>query len=118
MDSRLLVVHRTCFWRSPPWGAHTAEREPARTHASRSAYGLVLPSSRRWQWVHYDELVRLTDSPVTRLNRAVVVGEADKPAGRAALAGHYTASLDETQASIFAAIESCCATSARRPNSY
>ena len=22
---------RTCFWPSPPWGAHTAEREPVRT---------------------------------------------------------------------------------------
>jgi predicted RNA polymerase sigma factor len=27
----------------------------------------------------YDELVRLTDSPVVRLNRAVAVGEADGP---------------------------------------
>ncbi|SDU77698.1 RNA polymerase sigma factor [Jiangella alkaliphila] len=35
----------------------------------------------------YDELVRLTGSPVVRLNRAVVVGEADGPrAGLAALA--------------------------------
>ncbi|RJT96948.1 RNA polymerase subunit sigma-24 [Arthrobacter frigidicola] len=40
----------------------------------------------------YDELVRLTDSPVARLNRAVAVGEADGPrAGLAALA-----SLDPT----------------------
>jgi RNA polymerase sigma factor (sigma-70 family) len=36
----------------------------------------------------YDELVRLTSSPVVRLNRAVAVGEADGPrAGLAALAG-------------------------------
>jgi RNA polymerase sigma factor (sigma-70 family) len=36
----------------------------------------------------YDELVRLTGSPVARLNRAVAVGEADgPPAGLAALAG-------------------------------
>jgi predicted RNA polymerase sigma factor len=36
----------------------------------------------------YDELVRLTDSPVARLNRAVAVGEAAGPrAGLAALAG-------------------------------
>jgi RNA polymerase sigma factor (sigma-70 family) len=36
----------------------------------------------------YDELVRLTNSPVARLNRAVAVGEADGPqAGLAALAG-------------------------------
>ncbi len=35
----------------------------------------------------YDELVRLTDNPVARLNRAVAVGEADSPrAGLAALA--------------------------------
>jgi predicted RNA polymerase sigma factor len=34
----------------------------------------------------YDELVRLTDSPIVRLNRAVAVGEADGPqAGLAAL---------------------------------
>src|SRR5712672_2288130 len=36
----------------------------------------------------YDELVRLTDNPVARLNRAVAVGESDGPrAGLAALAG-------------------------------
>jgi len=36
----------------------------------------------------YDELVRLTDSPVARLNRAVAVGEADGArAGLAAMAG-------------------------------
>jgi RNA polymerase sigma factor (sigma-70 family) len=36
----------------------------------------------------YDELVRLTDNPVARLNRAVAVGAADGPrAGLAALAG-------------------------------
>jgi predicted RNA polymerase sigma factor len=35
----------------------------------------------------YDELVRITDSPVARLNRVVAVGEADGPqAGLAALA--------------------------------
>ena len=35
----------------------------------------------------YDELVRLTDSPVARLNRAVAIGEAHSPrAGLAALA--------------------------------
>jgi RNA polymerase sigma factor (sigma-70 family) len=40
----------------------------------------------------YDELARLTDNPVVRLNRAVAVGEADGPrAGLAALA-----ELDET----------------------
>lgn len=49
------------------------------------------PSADETDWVQivewYDELVRLTDSPVARLNRAVAVGEADGPqAGLAALA--------------------------------
>jgi RNA polymerase sigma factor (sigma-70 family) len=49
-------------------------------------------SAEETDWVQivewYDELVRLTDSPVARLNRAVAVGEADGPrAGLAALAG-------------------------------
>src|SRR3954465_549343 len=49
------------------------------------------PSAAETDWVQivewYDELVRLTDSPVVRLNRAVAVGEADGPrAGLAALA--------------------------------
>lgn len=36
----------------------------------------------------YDELVRITDSPIARLNRAVALGEADGPrAGLAALGG-------------------------------
>ncbi|MFJ7247990.1 RNA polymerase sigma factor [Kitasatospora sp. NPDC098652] len=48
------------------------------------------PSAGETDWVQivewYDELVRLTDSPVVRLNRAVAVGEADGPqAGLAAL---------------------------------
>ncbi|MFJ9417692.1 RNA polymerase sigma factor [Streptomyces sp. NPDC101227] len=49
------------------------------------------PTAGETDWVQivewYDELVRLTDSPVVRLNRAVAVGEADGPrAGLAALA--------------------------------
>ncbi|MFD9164783.1 RNA polymerase sigma factor [Streptomyces sp. NPDC059558] len=49
------------------------------------------PGADRTDWVQivewYDELARLTDSPVVRLNRAVAVGEADGPrAGLAALA--------------------------------
>ncbi|MCF3961855.1 RNA polymerase sigma factor [Streptomyces fuscigenes] len=49
------------------------------------------PSAGETDWVQivewYDELARLTDSPVVRLNRAVAVGEADGPrAGLAALA--------------------------------
>jgi predicted RNA polymerase sigma factor len=48
-------------------------------------------SAAETDWVQvvewYDELARLTDSPVVRLNRAVAVGEADGPrAGLAALA--------------------------------
>ena len=47
-------------------------------------------SAEETDWVQivewYDELVRLTDSPVARLNRAVAAGEADRPrAGLAAL---------------------------------
>ncbi|MFD9692277.1 RNA polymerase sigma factor [Kitasatospora sp. NPDC059146] len=50
------------------------------------------PTAGETDWVQivewYDELVRLTDSPVVRLNRAVAVGEADGPrAGLAALGG-------------------------------
>ncbi|MFE2631035.1 RNA polymerase sigma factor, partial [Streptomyces sp. NPDC059374] len=49
------------------------------------------PTAEETDWVQivewYDELVRLTGSPVARLNRAVAVGEADGPqAGLAALA--------------------------------
>jgi RNA polymerase sigma factor (sigma-70 family) len=49
------------------------------------------PSAEETDWTQiaewYDELVRLTDSPVVRLNRAVAVGEAYGPrAGLAALA--------------------------------
>ncbi|MBQ1123576.1 RNA polymerase sigma factor [Streptomyces sp. B15] len=48
------------------------------------------PTAEETDWVQivewYDELTRLTDSPVVRLNRAVAVGEADGPrAGLAAL---------------------------------
>ncbi|MFD5234351.1 RNA polymerase sigma factor [Streptomyces qaidamensis] len=49
------------------------------------------PTAGETDWVQivewYDELARLTDSPVVRLNRAVALGEADGPrAGLAALA--------------------------------
>ncbi|MFI5908040.1 RNA polymerase sigma factor [Dactylosporangium sp. NPDC051541] len=49
------------------------------------------PAAAETDWVQivewYDELLRLNDSPVVRLNRAVAVGEADGPrAGLAALA--------------------------------
>ncbi|MFD9903461.1 RNA polymerase sigma factor [Streptomyces sp. NPDC059063] len=54
------------------------------------------PTAEETDWVQivewYDELARLTDSPVVRLNRAVALGEADGPrAGLAALAA-----LDDT----------------------
>ncbi|MFI8005181.1 RNA polymerase sigma factor [Streptomyces sp. NPDC086010] len=49
------------------------------------------PTAEETDWVQivewYDELAKLTDNPVVRLNRAVAVGEADGPrAGLAALA--------------------------------
>src|ERR671938_39297 len=49
------------------------------------------PTAEETDWVQivewYNELARLTDSPVVRLNRAVALGEADGPrAGLAALA--------------------------------
>jgi len=49
------------------------------------------PTAEETDWVQivewYDELTRLTDSPIVRLNRAVAVGAADGPrAGLAALA--------------------------------
>src|SRR5262249_52462371 len=49
------------------------------------------PTAGETDWVQivewYDELTRLTDNPLVRLNRAVAVGEADGPrAGLAALA--------------------------------
>ncbi|MEU0134543.1 DUF6596 domain-containing protein [Streptomyces sp. NPDC006296] len=54
------------------------------------------PTAEETDWVQivewYDELARLTDSPVVRLNRAVAVGQADGPrAGLTALAA-----LDDT----------------------
>lgn len=55
------------------------------------------PTAEETDWVQivewYDELARLTDSPVVRLNRAVAVGEADGPrAGLAALAAVHDSS--------------------------
>ncbi|SFE29595.1 RNA polymerase, sigma subunit, ECF family [Actinacidiphila alni] len=62
------------------------------------------PTADETDWVQivewYDELTRLTDSPVVRLNRAVAVGEADGPrAGLAALAA-----LDDTGLPRYAAV--------------
>jgi predicted RNA polymerase sigma factor len=74
----------------------------------------------------YDELVRLTDSPVVRLNRAVAVGEADGPrTGLAALAAldptlpRYTASaayLHERAGDIATAAELYAAAAQRAQN--
>jgi RNA polymerase sigma factor (sigma-70 family) len=61
------------------------------TQAAIAALHADASASEETDWVQivewYDELVRLTDSPVVRLNRAVAVGEADGPrAGLTALA--------------------------------
>lgn len=65
-------------------GAYQAQAAVAALHADA-------PTAAETDWVQivewYDELCRLTESPVVRLNRAVAVGEADGPrAGLAALA--------------------------------
>ncbi|MFD3998530.1 RNA polymerase sigma factor [Streptomyces sp. NPDC058583] len=65
-------------------GEYQAQAAVAALHADA-------PTAEETDWVQivewYDELARLTDSPVVRLNRAVAVGEADGPrAGLAALA--------------------------------
>jgi RNA polymerase sigma factor (sigma-70 family) len=65
-------------------GEYQAQAAIAALHADA-------PSVEETDWVQivgwYDELLRLTDSPVVRLNRAVAVGEADGArAGLAALA--------------------------------
>jgi predicted RNA polymerase sigma factor len=66
-------------------GEYQAQAAIAALHADASTV-------EETDWVQivewYDELVRLTGSPVARLNRAVAVGEADGPqAGLAALSG-------------------------------
>ncbi|MGW1143579.1 RNA polymerase sigma factor [Streptomyces sp. NPDC002454] len=65
-------------------GEYQAQAAIAALHADA-------PSTEETDWTQivewYDELARLTDNPVVRLNRAVAVGEADGPrAGLAALA--------------------------------
>jgi len=65
-------------------GEYQAQAAIAALHADA-------PRVEETDWVQivewYDELVRFTDTPVVRLNRAVAVGEADgAPAGLAALA--------------------------------
>lgn len=66
-------------------GEYQAQAAIAALHADA-------PTSEETDWVQivewYDELLRLTDSPVARLNRVVAVGEADGArAGLAALVG-------------------------------
>ncbi|MFJ7279195.1 RNA polymerase sigma factor [Kitasatospora sp. NPDC098663] len=55
------------------------------------------PSAEETDWVQivewYDELARLTESPVVRLNRAVAVGEADGPRAGLAALGELDGSL-------------------------
>ena len=65
-------------------GEFQAQAAVAALHAdARTAEETDWPQIVEW----YDELVRLTDNPVVRLNRAVAVGEADGPrAGLGALA--------------------------------
>jgi RNA polymerase sigma factor (sigma-70 family) len=64
-------------------GDFQAQAAIAALHADAPSYAATdWPQIVGW----YDELLRLTDSPVARLNRAVAVGEADGPhAGLAAL---------------------------------
>ncbi len=64
---------------------------PYQAQAAIAALHADAPSPAETDWVQivewYDELMKLTDSPVVRLNRAVAIGEADGPrAGLAALA--------------------------------
>ncbi len=70
-------------------GEYQAQAAIAALHADA-------PTTEETDWPQivewYDELVRITDSPVARLNRAVALGEADGPqAGLAALAQLDTA---------------------------
>jgi predicted RNA polymerase sigma factor len=63
----------------------------------------------------YDELLRLTDNPVARLNRAVAVGEADGPrAGLAALAVTLMAAMAPHSSGTTTSRCSCSAAIARR----
>ncbi|WP_121258020.1 RNA polymerase sigma factor [Nocardioides ferulae] len=74
-------------------GALAADRlGEFQAQAAIAALHADAPTAAQTDWVQivewYDELVRLTDNPVVRLNRAVAVGQADGArAGLAALAG-------------------------------
>ncbi|MFB7592295.1 RNA polymerase sigma factor [Streptomyces sp. NPDC056169] len=65
-------------------GEYQAQAAIAALHADA-------PTTEETDWVQivewYDELIRLTDNPIARLNRAIAIGEADGPhAGLTALA--------------------------------
>ncbi len=104
-------------------GEYQAQAAVAALHADA-------PRAEETDWVQvvewYDELVRLTDSPVVRLNRAVAVGEADGPrAGLAALAAldpslpRYTAVaayLHEREGDLATAARLYAEAAARAPN--
>jgi predicted RNA polymerase sigma factor len=73
------------------WALAQDRLGPYQAQAAIAALHADAPRVEETDWVQivgwYDELVRLTDTPVVRLNRAVAIGEADgAPAGLAALA--------------------------------
>ncbi|MCQ2001023.1 RNA polymerase sigma factor [Arthrobacter zhaoxinii] len=85
-DTRLIIEGVSILQRAlgrDRLGEYQAQAAVAALHAdAQTAEETDWPQIVQW----YDELVRLTGSPVARLNRAVAVGEADGPrAGLAAL---------------------------------
>jgi RNA polymerase sigma factor (sigma-70 family) len=77
-------------------GEYQAQAAIAALHADAQ-------SADETDWVQivewYDELVRLTDSPIVRLNRAVAVGEADGPQAGLSALGEVDPSLPRYTAS-------------------
>ncbi|MBP1818227.1 RNA polymerase subunit sigma-24 [Mycobacterium sp. OAE908] len=77
-------------------GEYQAQAAIAALHADAQ-------SADETDWVQivewYDELVRLTDSPIVRLNRAVAVGEADGPLAGLSALGEVDPSLPRYTAS-------------------
>ncbi|PZS06638.1 MAG: RNA polymerase subunit sigma-24 [Acidimicrobiales bacterium] len=77
-------------------GEYQAQAAIAALHADA-------PTADETDWVQivewYDELVRLTDSPVVRLNRAVAVSEADGPQAGLAALGELDSTLPRYTAS-------------------
>jgi RNA polymerase sigma factor (sigma-70 family) len=104
-------------------GEYQAQAAIAALHADAQSAGETdWPQIVEW----YDELLRLTDSPIVRLNRAVAVGHADGPrAGLAALAAldpdlpRYTAVvayLQERDGDLAAAARLYAEAARRAPN--